>query len=100
MQIKTEHHSLPLRVDCGSKDILKEVAVSANGITLACTVGPMTKRAVARLDDALYANEPVELVFDSSSLCLQLRSLESSDPHTVRIVGRLVSQPSAGAALH
>jgi hypothetical protein len=95
-QTEKRNESVALRVECGSEDLVREaaVAVDVDGRVFECTVGPMTKQAVATLDDALYANAPVELVFDSRSLFLHLKSLESSEPRTVRIVGRLTRESS------
>lgn len=36
---------------------------------------------------------PVELVFVGGPLLLDLESLESREPHTVRIVGHVIGEP-------
>lgn len=90
-----------LQIDCSSAEQVNatSVAFSAKGELFDCTVGRMTKQAVSVLDDAMYAHLPVQLLLAGSSLLLDLESLESRDPHTIRIVGRVIGESTASVRL-
>jgi len=83
-----------LKVDCSSDDRIKTLALdrAADGDLLACTLGGMTKQSISTLDDAMYGHTPVELLFAGGPLLLDLESLESREPHTVRIVGHVIGE--------
>ena len=85
----------PLKVDCSSDDRIKTLALdrAADGDLLACTLGGLTKQGISTLDDAMYGHMPVELLFAGGPLLLDLESLESREPHTVRIVGHVIGEP-------
>lgn len=68
------------------------LSVGADGGTFECTVGGLAKDAVATLENAIYAHVPVHLEFASSSVLLDLESLESTKAHTLRIVGRVLTE--------
>lgn len=90
--LKQQRKPRPFQVDCSSEEQVKEasIALGSDGGVFECTVGRITKRAISTLDDAFYAHAPVQIRFANRSLLLDLESLESSEPHTVRIVGRIL----------
>jgi hypothetical protein len=90
-----------LQIDCSSAQQVNatSLAIAANGELFDCTVGRMTKQAVSALDDAMYAHLPIQLLLAGSSLLLDLESLESRDPHTIRIVGRVIGEPTGTVRL-
>ena len=75
------------------------LSVSADGGVFECTVGGLTKDAMAKLDDAIYSHVPIELEFATSSLLLDLRSVESTEAHTLRIVGEVLANRPTRAQL-
>jgi hypothetical protein len=68
------------------------LSVGADGGTFECTVGGLAKDAVAALEKAIYAHVPVHLELGSGSVLLDLESLESTKAHTLRVVGRVLTE--------
>ena len=71
------------------------LSVNAEGGVFECTVGGLTKDVMATLDDAIYSHVPVQLEFATSSLLVDLRSVESTEAHTLRIVGEILAKRPA-----
>lgn len=84
----------PVRLDRSFERHVRAAALSvgADGETFDCTVGGLAKDAVATLENAIYAHVPVQLELGSGSVLLDLESLESTKAHTLRIVGRVLTE--------
>jgi hypothetical protein len=61
-----------------------------HGGIFSCSIEAVPAAAVNALDDAARRHVPVRLIFARQPIVLDLLTLERKEPHSVRIVGRVL----------